>query len=130
MWQRRAGVILICLAVVCFQGCASLQKRRASVADSPLHRNAPEPTNHLYKAKDVVSKAGKTTVIAIVGGMLMLGAGAQKLGFGFDKDKDKDESQGFDPDQLWRSGYGYNNPNSERGRLNQPALNFDGSVAD
>jgi hypothetical protein len=31
-------------------------------------------------------------------------------------------------DRLWRQGYGFNNPNAERIRKNQPPLNFDGTV--
>ena len=30
-------------------------------------------------------------------------------------------------DELWRQGYGYNNPNVERIRNDQEPLNFDGS---
>lgn len=30
-------------------------------------------------------------------------------------------------DQLWRQGYGFNNPNPERIRNKQAPLNFDGS---
>lgn len=34
-----------------------------------------------------------------------------------------------DPDlnDLWRQGYGFNNPNPERIRNGEPPLNFDGS---
>ena len=31
-------------------------------------------------------------------------------------------------DQLWREGYGFNNPNPERKRQGKPLLNFDGTV--
>ena len=32
-------------------------------------------------------------------------------------------------DSLWRQGYGFNNPNPERIRNGQPAVNFDGREA-
>ena len=41
-------------------------------------------------------------------------------------DPPSDEETMFD--QLWREGYGFNNPNPERIRQGKPPLNFDGTV--
>ncbi len=44
-------------------------------------------------------------------------------GIGCAKDRDPND----DLNQLWRGGYGFNNPNVERIQNGQEPLNFDGS---
>lgn len=76
-------------------------------------------------SKQVALTAGKFTISA-----------AGWLGFHIGKSLVKgllgvedEEKTGFDPDPLWRQGYGFNNPNGERLREGLPPLNFDGSEA-
>ena len=125
MWQRRAGVILLCLTLICFQGCVSLQNHKAAIVDSL-------PTDGLGKAKQTLGKT--TTVFAnvVLGGLNLIGWGTDKLAvFFFDREDDDDNDfDGFETDHLWREGYGFNNPNSDRIRAGQPVQNFDGSIND
>ena len=119
--------------------CLLTQIGCQSVTTTPAYR-VPSPINFdLYRlpavngAEPPTRRAARTN--AAVGGITRVAAkwtlllaylGLSGL-FGFG---DEDEEEGFDPDELWRQGYGFNNPNPERIRNGQPALNFDGSVAD
>ena len=82
-----------------------------------------EPQGVAGKAKAAAAATAKFA------GVVVLGVVVFGLGLWFDDDDDEDSDR-FDPDPLWREGYGYNNPNNERIREGKPVLNFDGSVAD
>ena len=44
-------------------------------------------------------------------------------------DTKKETTGGVDIDQLWREGYGFNNPNPERKRKGLPPVDFSGRVS-
>lgn len=44
-------------------------------------------------------------------------------------DTKNETTDGVDIDQLWRDGYGFNNPNPERKRKGLPPVDFSGRVS-
>lgn len=82
----------------------------------------PEPQGVAGKAKAAVVETAKFAGVLVVGVVV--------FGLGLWLDDEDEDSRAFDPDPLWRHGYGYNNPNNERIREGKDVLNFDGSVAD
>lgn len=55
-------------------------------------------------------------VLSILAAVVMFAAGCRS-----DRTQSRNNS-------LWRSGYGFNNPNAERIKNGCPPVNFDGSV--
>ncbi len=124
---HRLCVLILVISLPLPAGCRMLSKQPAVAATA-------EPVSWGHRVKDSTKfVAGKTkdataTTLKYVGaGVVMLGVWIMKSWLDDDED---DRKRGFDPDPLWRQGYGFNNPNNERIRNGQPPLNFDGSVAE
>ncbi|WP_186774929.1 hypothetical protein [Allorhodopirellula solitaria] len=126
-YREKAIAVVLCTALACNQGCMSIKKQDAvSSQTQPVAYRSDVPGQAksdgiLGKTKSAIATTGK----AIGVGVLLVGFFVAKIWL----DDDEDE-EGYDPDPLWRQGYGFNNPNNERIKNGEPVLNFDGSVAD
>jgi hypothetical protein len=125
---HRLCFIALVISLTLPAGCRMLSKQPAAPATA-------QPVSFTHRVKDSTKfVAGKTKDAAVTtlkyaaAGVVTLGVFIMKSWL--DDDEDDDRKRGFDPDPLWRQGYGYNNPNNERIRQGQPPLNFDGSVAE
>ena len=110
--HRTLTAFLLCLVFIFNPGCKALKKKddfsalvqpvsyRTDVSDQE------EAKGVLGKTKSAIVKTGK-----------FLGAGLVLIGVWVIKswsDDDDAPKPGFDPNPLWRQGYGFNNPNVER----------------
>lgn len=127
MNRLRILCALMLLVVPILQvGCRTSQtpKSEFPALSTPVSYRPPPkaPPGVLGKTKDVALG----TVKYVAAGVILLSFWVLKSAL---KGDDDDDKSGFDPDPLWRQGYGFNNPNNERIRNGQPVLNFDGTVA-
>ena len=129
MEAQRMAIASICVCMVVSPGCAFLKRdKHFSAPTQPgIHQSAAVPEGAKTAGfADHAKEACVATVKLAATGLFLLTSSIFK---GWLNAKDKDRKR-FDPDPLWRAGYGFNNPNAERIRNGQPVLNFDGSVAD
>jgi hypothetical protein len=117
------------IAVVLFaQTCCCTQKNNLQVLRQPATLDIPEekPPTVRDHVKNAAIGVAKLAGIAVILPAILLAK------FHFDSQEEQAEErqkQNSFPNDLWRQGYGYNNPNNARILEGKPPQNFDGSVS-